>query len=198
MRFGIARALMAGAIALTMATASEAASLTFSLTGLFDIDLGGTIFNNIDLTLTGTGSSSPGTTATNGDPIITFSSFDAIVPGFGTFPVPSSIVFYYDPSGSGEGGFIDTATGDKVLILQSPAFTGYDGQSNLTASGLSFTSAQGFDTPFGTAAVLTASDLDLQAVLAAPEAATWAMFIGGFGFVGGAMRRRQRTTVRFA
>jgi hypothetical protein len=33
---------------------------------------------------------------------------------------------------------------------------------------------------------------------AVPEPATWAMFIGGFGMIGGAMRRRQRTTVRFA
>jgi hypothetical protein len=31
-----------------------------------------------------------------------------------------------------------------------------------------------------------------------PEPATWAMFIGGFGLIGSAMRRRQRTAVRFA
>jgi len=33
---------------------------------------------------------------------------------------------------------------------------------------------------------------------AVPEPASWAMFIGGFGLIGGAMRRRQRTTVSFA
>jgi hypothetical protein len=33
---------------------------------------------------------------------------------------------------------------------------------------------------------------------AVPEPATWAMFIGGFGLVGAAMRRRQRVAVRFA
>lgn len=33
---------------------------------------------------------------------------------------------------------------------------------------------------------------------AAPEPATWAMLVGGFGLVGGAMRRRQRSAVRFA
>jgi hypothetical protein len=38
----------------------------------------------------------------------------------------------------------------------------------------------------------------LQPTSAVPEPATWAMFIGGFGLVGGAMRRRQRTTVSFA
>jgi hypothetical protein len=33
---------------------------------------------------------------------------------------------------------------------------------------------------------------------AVPEPATWAMMIGGFGMVGGAMRRRKSATVRFA
>lgn len=33
---------------------------------------------------------------------------------------------------------------------------------------------------------------------AVPEAATWAMVILGIGFVGGALRRRRKTTVRFA
>jgi len=33
---------------------------------------------------------------------------------------------------------------------------------------------------------------------AVPEPATWAMFIGGFGLIGGAMRRRQRVDVSFA
>jgi hypothetical protein len=33
---------------------------------------------------------------------------------------------------------------------------------------------------------------------AAPEPASWALMLGGFGLVGGAMRRRQRTSVRFS
>jgi hypothetical protein len=33
---------------------------------------------------------------------------------------------------------------------------------------------------------------------AVPEPATWAMFIGGFGVMGSAMRRRQRVNVSFA
>jgi len=37
-----------------------------------------------------------------------------------------------------------------------------------------------------------------QSAAAVPEPATWAMFIGGFGLIGGAMRRRQRIAVRFA
>jgi hypothetical protein len=33
---------------------------------------------------------------------------------------------------------------------------------------------------------------------AVPEPASWAMFLGGFGVIGGALRRRQQATVRFA
>jgi hypothetical protein len=35
------------------------------------------------------------------------------------------------------------------------------------------------------------------AVAAVPEPATWAMMIGGFGFIGGALRSRRRSTVAF-
>ena len=39
---------------------------------------------------------------------------------------------------------------------------------------------------------------DDEAVASVPEPASWAMFIGGFGLVGGAVRRRQRTVATFA
>ncbi|MDO6416354.1 PEPxxWA-CTERM sorting domain-containing protein [Sphingomonas sp. BIUV-7] len=41
-------------------------------------------------------------------------------------------------------------------------------------------------------------DLTIGAPAAVPEPATWGMFIGGFGLVGGSLRRRQRTNLRFA
>ncbi len=43
-----------------------------------------------------------------------------------------------------------------------------------------------------------AGDASFTASFAVPEPATWAMLILGFGVIGGAMRRRQRVSVRFA
>lgn len=41
-------------------------------------------------------------------------------------------------------------------------------------------------------------NITYSGVDAVPEPATWAMMIGGFGLVGGAMRRRAKTSVAFA
>ena len=38
----------------------------------------------------------------------------------------------------------------------------------------------------------------VNAELSAPEPASWALMVGGFGLVGGAMRSRKRTAVTFA
>ncbi|CAM3030956.1 hypothetical protein SPAN111604_00170 [Sphingomonas antarctica] len=45
---------------------------------------------------------------------------------------------------------------------------------------------------------MTTPNNALPAVLGVPEPASWALMIGGFGVVGGALRRRQRVAVRFA
>jgi len=199
MRSMIARALLTSAIALSMTTAAQSANLSFTLTGLFDINLGGVDFSDIELTLQGHGTTAAGLETDDGYPFIVFSSLDALVPGYGTFAVPSAIVFYFNPdagANAGEGGFIDFTTGAKVLRLQSSAFTGYDGQSSLSASDLDFEGASGFSTPFGTARVVQASNLTLRTTGTVPEPASWAMMVGGFGLLGAGMRRR-RTAVSF-
>ena len=197
----VGRALLTGALAFGITTTAQATSLSFTLAGIFDINLGGNDFNNVPLTLKGTGTTAAGLETAQGYPFILFSSLDAIVSGYGTFAVPSEIVFYYNPGsgvGAGESGFIDFTTGNKVLTLKSPVFTGYDGQSNLTASGLSFENAAGFSTPFGTAKVVEATNLILQASSDVPEPAAWAMMVVGFGFVGAGLRHRQRIALNFS
>src|SRR4051794_11297573 len=110
MRLNVARALITGGMLLSMATAADATNLSFTLTGLFDLNLGGNAFDNVQLKLKGTGYSPPGSTTVAGDPFINFTSLKAVVTGFGTFAVPSTIIFYFHPgagAGAGEGGFID-------------------------------------------------------------------------------------------
>lgn len=201
MRSIMTRALMTGTMILSGATAAQATDLNFTLKGLFDISLGGQEFDGLQLTLDGIGHSPLGLTTSQGFPFISFTTLNAIVPGSGTFPVPNSIIFYFDPSGSptaGESGFIDTSTGKKVLTLNSGAFAGYDATTSLTATGLTFGSADGFDTPFGTAQVISAEQLTLTTVApSVPEPASWAMLVGGFGLIGGVMRAR-RSNLAFA
>lgn len=69
--------------------------------------------------------------------------------------------------------------------LVTLTFTGAD-RSNV--SGLTFSST-GNAFEFDNVNVVTAS---------VPEASTWAMMLGGFGLVGGALRRRQGTSIGFA
>ncbi|MEG3123285.1 esterase-like activity of phytase family protein [Sphingomonas sp. GB1N7] len=111
------------------------------------------------------------------------------------------------------------ADGGRALFIISDndfSVTQFDGSSTQfeyctsgpEANAVSFTPALGTPCPTGTALIPTflysfklsaaeASALGF-ATTAVPEPASWAMMIGGFGLVGGAMRRRQRTTVRYA
>jgi hypothetical protein len=56
----------------------------------------------------------------------------------------------------------------------------------------------GFDPAMGEANVAAFRSGVRLGLSALPEPASWAMMVGGFGLLGGAMRRRQRTTVSFA
>jgi hypothetical protein len=88
------------------------------------------------------------------------------------------------------GGFAGplsfTVSAASALTLASLASTFYDNSEVFFATDLVITSGQ----TGNVGATVTPS--------AVPEPASWAMFIGGFGLIGGAMRRRQRGNVRFA
>ena len=71
----------------------------------------------------------------------------------------------------------------------SPSFASYD------ADVSTFQNAGNFSTP-GAYGSLINSHLAISSG-AVPEPASWAMMVGGFGMIGGAMRRRQRTSVAF-
>jgi hypothetical protein len=72
------------------------------------------------------------------------------------------------------------ANSNRLVTL---TFTGAD-RANVT--GLQFS------------ATADAFEFDNVTVASVPEAASWAMFIGGFGMIGGAVRSRRKAAVRFA
>lgn len=108
------------------------------------------------------------------------------------FPDRGSGILTYGP-GTSFAAFPTTTTipysnGDNYLGLRATLngldYYGYAFTTDTTLNSF------GFETIPGTAFVLNTSTADV------PEAASWAMFLGGFGLIGGALRRR-RTNVSF-
>jgi len=79
---------------------------------------------------------------------------------------------------------------DQITIFSASSFGST--MTNRYFADSAFGSANTYVAARGASATLTVAEG------AVPEPATWAMFIGGFGLIGLAMRRRHRTTVSFA
>jgi hypothetical protein len=105
--------------------------------------------------------------------------------------------------------------GTAQTVSYDPFFIGNDNESangsvqNSARLSFAFLSGVGFDPNVDDTYRLTLDvnglaggpqSLSIDAKLGAgvPEPATWAMMIGGFGFVGGALRSRRRATPRLA
>jgi outer membrane lipase/esterase len=107
---------------------------------------------------------------------------------------------------AGTDFFVYSLSAFNVRALTNPASLGLPplrGDTNCVAEGAQATGCAGifsFDGVHPTAAVQAAGfrDMDqrfgLSSVMAVPEPASWAMFIVGFGLVGGAIRNRRRTS----
>jgi len=80
----------------------------------------------------------------------------------------------------------DNFIGLRALAANGEAFYGYAFTTNNVLNTLAFESTAN--------AAITAT----TAAGVVPEPATWAMMIGGFGMIGGAMRRRPRVTLSVA
>jgi hypothetical protein len=109
---------------------------------------------------------------------------------------------YNNFAGSQFQGSLNAYNANGVL-LQNFVLTGGNGWEvkTLTAAGISRIDVIGAAVG-GSTLIFGIDQLNFTpvATAAVPEPASWAMMIGGFGLVGGAMRRRRsaRTTVRFA
>jgi hypothetical protein len=148
------------------------------------------------------------TSGTPTSPAITAAFFN----GFGSSGTfQDTFLFTIPQTGLGSGNLSTSFTGMSTMLTISDVIingTSY-GAPTPTGSGQFFTVndlplTAFFQNSLTVVGTISGSgtysgNLTFQATPAAvPEPATWAMFIGGFGLIGGAMRRRQRVSVRFA
>jgi hypothetical protein len=114
--------------------------------------------------------------------------FQTTTPGYSVFANSALLLGTINPSGVNG---VSTQTDDFYVIF------GIDNKGNFNPSSM-FNNG-GFRLSvgnyFGSSSVSSVRVIDPNAPV--PEPATWAMFIGGFGFIGAAMRRR-RVSVSFA
>jgi hypothetical protein len=149
-------------------------------------------------TLSGVGN----TDVNRGNTFATSGSKEFIAYGTSTidFASPVSAFGFYATDVADLGGFLTVlinggSSGSYNLVSSGAGsngnllffgITSVDPITSITFSGASSSDGIGLD------------DLTVGNVAAVPEPATWAMFIGGFVAVGGAMRRRRRAIVNFA
>lgn len=99
-----------------------------------------------------------------------------------------------------DAGAIAVLFADYDPDVPSLGYTGRD--DDVTIIGFRISSALGFALADQTLTRATTVRLalgdNLQPSVSVPEPASWALMLGGFGMVGGALRSRRRTGIRFA
>jgi hypothetical protein len=186
---------LAAAATMALAAPAMAATITYTFTGTFSGVNGGP-FTNVDATFTGIADTNNVTT--NGFSFYTqLSSLQAVSPTAGVFNITDPSFFYINPFGYAGlefGAFDDTS----FFSGNNDALIGYDGKSSVATTPIEYFSGINatFNTDRGSVTITQAVNGTFAASVAGavPEPATWAMMIGGFGMVGGAMRRRRVST----
>jgi hypothetical protein len=184
--------LAALAVGVVFAAGSASANpITYTLSGTFDVTVNGSEYDNLDITFTGIGdTSNVKTDIFPNTPYVTLSSFTASVDGYGSVSLPQTFDFFSN-NDNGTQGF-NVLTGSDFLDFA--AFPTYDAISNVSPTAVTLNYRGSIDTPFGSGAVLTGSNLTFSAVVSdvsgAPEPGAWAMLLIGFFGLGSAVRRR--------
>jgi hypothetical protein len=130
-------------------------------------------------------------------PVFCYSNVQVYAPAKET---KSLIVSFYDKNNGGgvsagtiigDQGGPSQVTYDLFNVADTQLYSGLQTAPMFSTGTYTLTAA--FNG--GAVTTLTISNPSASAV---PEPATWAMFIGGFGLIGGAMRSRKRVSVSFA
>lgn len=187
-----AAALVASTAAVTPASA---ATIVYNFGGTFS-GINGGPFADVNAVFTGVGDTDSVADLGDNTSAISLSSFSAVAGGL-TYNFTTPVSFFVN-RGQNFAGIINQAysTGFVRFFGSSPtAFTSYDGVSSLANTGATFYTdgaTAAYNTDRGDVLVTGASGLSFSADIAspAPEPATWAMMLLGFGVIGYALRRR--------
>ncbi len=186
-------ALLAAASVLAFVAPASAATITYTLSGLFSgTRAGAGAFTDYAATFTGIGDTSLAFNQQDAT-FVPLSSLIATGTNGDTFDLGAGYNFWSSPSYA-HAGFKTTV---DAFAFEGAQLASYDNVSNLAPGSVSLYFSAPFATSQGEVFLTGASDLTLSAsVSAVPEPATWAMMIGGFGMIGGTMRSRRRQSVR--
>lgn len=136
----------------------------------------------------------PGPDGTNSDAILRF-----IAPTAGAYRVQGRFLRLDRENGSGNGvvlsAFVNSAASGVVALPNAPQFV----STPVGPAVLNLAAGDIIQLNVGNNGQYFYDSTGLQGSIAmVPEPSTWAVFVLGFGVMGAAMRRRQRTTVRYA
>jgi hypothetical protein len=176
--------------ALCAVGSAQATPITYILSGTFNVTVGGNEYDGLDVTLTGTGDTSSVHSVGSETPAVELTSLVASVSGYGDLTLTDPFHFFAN-NVSSNAGFNNESSFDLV------DFTGlgtYDAVSSVSPTSVTFDGGGTTSTPFGTAQVLSGTNMTFSAVLSegagAPEPGTWAMMLVGFLGLGAVARRR--------
>lgn len=152
----------------------------------FTNDLGGTIDS---LTITYTGEQWRNGTTPNADTLAFEYSLDATSLTGGSWTALTSLNFTGPVTGTTAGAINGNLAANRLTLSDTLAGLGIADGASFAIRWTDRTAATGSND--GLAVDDFSLTATLEAVTAVPEPASWALMIGGFGFIGSAMRRRR-------
>jgi hypothetical protein len=193
------------AAALLSISPASAATITYTAKGVGSATVGGIAYSGA-FTAIGVGDTNslfhpPGLPGVN---VVALSTFKILF-GQSVLTGADPTFFFVNPAVNFNGfNFAAAGAARNLLNFRFASPSNWDGISNFGPVGTSttFTGIFPYATDAGAMTNRVATVTSFQAVLGnaggAPEPASWAMMIAGFGLAGAALRRKVRTTVSFA